>query len=506
MPPRCPPRPVRLPLPVWRSLWRPLLLAPALGCGGDKAALEPCPEGSHREADGLCHLDEDTAEAEAEDSGEAAPGSDPCGEGVGGLVLGDPVEAGAPVRSEEFLEHLDVALLGDGRALLGANNGWAVLDLDGGRFSHVAFATARSVYRLAADPEAGLAWGGTLSRGLMRWDLSTDPPTLLGELRAWSGWHGDVAADGGRALVALGDEGAVLLGRDGAVLGRLEGAVLAVALEGERALVSDGSTLSSWDLGDPEDPHLDGVVELSGHAADLALEGQRAAVAAGSAGVHLVELDGEGVPTWRETWTTSAAAYGVSIDGDAVWGAAWEAVVFGRWDGDGPLRLGEERTPGLALGVDARDGAVVVADWTAALPLSGATDRSGPALRLPARLDLVPELSGTMVVENAGQGGLELGFSPGSGLQVSPEELVLCPGELAVVTVEAEAAGAIAVDSNAVDALADLVQVERGAGGLGAAHPPVELALWDPVAASSAPWSLAEHAGELVYIGWFAPS
>lgn len=483
--------------------WTALLLGLSVGCAGDKGRDEPCPEGSHREADGLCHLDETGA---PEDSGEASPAEDPCGGLPAGLTSGDPVQSGAPVRSEEFLEHLDAALLGDGRALLGANNGWAVLDLAEGRFSHVEFATARAVYRLAADPEAGLAWGGTQSRGLMRWDLSTDPPTLLGEVRAWSGWHGDVAADGGRALVALGADGAVLLGSGGEVLGTLEGTVLAVALEADRALVSDGSTLSSWSMVDPESPVLEGVLELSGHAADLALEGSRAAVAAGSAGVHLVELDGAGAPAWRATWSTSAAAYGVALDGDAVWGAAWDGVVFGRWDTDGPLRLGEERTPGLALGVDARGGEVVVADWTAALPLSGATDRSGPALRAPLRLDLVPDLGGTMVVENAGQGGLLVELMPESGLTAAPAELVLCAGERAVVTVEAEAAGRISVATNAVDAPEDGIQVELGAGGLGEEHPPVELALWDPVAGSSAPWSLADHAGELVYIGWFAPS
>lgn len=487
--------------------WTALLLGAVVGCAADKTPAEPCPEGSHREADGLCHLDDTAAPAGAgADSGAGLPTDDPCGDLPGGLSAGDPVASGAPVRSEEFLEHLDAALLGDGRALLGANNGWAVLDLAAGRFTHVEFATARSVYRLAADPEAGLAWGGTQSRGLMRWDLSTDPPTMLGEVRAWSGWHGDVAADGGRALLALGADGAVLLGADGEVLGRIEGPALAVALEGDRALVSDGSTLQSWSLVDPENAELDGVVELSGHAADLALQGQRAAVAAGSAGVHLVELDDAGAPVWRESWSTPAAAYGVAIDGDAVWGAAWDGVVFGRWDADGPLRLGEERTPGLALGVDARGGEVVVADWTAALPLTGATDRSGPALRAPTRLDLVPDLSGSMVVENAGQGGLQVAFAPESGLTAAPEQLVLCAGEQAVVTVEADTSGRIGVETNAVDALEDGIQVERGAGGLGAAHPPVELALWDPVAGSSAPWSLADHAGELVYIGWFAPS
>ncbi len=427
-----------------------------------------------------------------------------------GHTLGDPIHRVAVAATDEFMEHLDAATLGDGRALLGANNGWAILDIAEGRFTHVEFATARSVYRLAADPDAGLAWGGTQMRGVMRWDLSTDPPTVLPELRPWSGWHGDVAAAGGRGLVAAGSDGAWLLdGAYGETLARLDdGDAMAVALSDTLAVTSDGTTLRVYSIEDPTNPVLQSTLELTGHTADLALQGTHLAAAAGAAGVHLIDVT-DGVLVHRDTWSTSAAAYGVAVDGDRIWGAAWDSVVMGTWGPDGPVRLGEEAAAGYALGVDARAGTAVVADWNLVSVLQPNPDRTGPELRMDTSVALHTGAALPLLAENAGHSLLEVDLVGPDGLALSASSLSLCPGEVAAVVLTPEddfLGGTIGVQSTDPDEAEATIQLSMNAGGLGTTHPDIVLGAYDPSTDTTGVWSLADHAGELIYIGWFAPS
>jgi len=486
---------------------------------------EPCPSGSVRLDDGLCHLvddeskparagsdDTDTAHGGGGDSGppdSADPGTDPpCGAPPDSWSLGDPIQALGASETDEFMEHLDVALLGDGRALVGANNGWSVLDVDSGSFTHVAWAGARSVFRLAADPEAGLAWGGTQSRGLYRFDITVDPPVVVGEHRPWAGWHGDVAASEAHALVAALEDGAWLLDATGAPLGQLAGTVTAVALDGTIGWVAGHSTVRRVDWSDPSEPVVTATVAIPAPATDAAGSADRVVLALGGGGVLVVDHVDDAL-VLHPTLPTHGAAYGVALDGDSFWAATWFSVSVGGMAGGVPTWWGDEPAARYALGVDASGGRAVAADWTRVSRFAYSEGLGGPELRVPSRVDVAAGDPAAVTVENGGAGLLSVSFA-GEGMTVEPSELALCPGEWDRVVVTASAgwaeASALEVHSDDPDEATVSVDIIAAAAGIGQPHEPFTLQAITPPAAGTTPWSLAEHAGELVYIAWFAPT
>lgn len=490
---------------------------------GTSCAPDPCPPGSTRWADDLCHLVPEVPDPAAPPAPDSAPPRDTgspldsgeaaadCAPLPASLVHGDPITPVASVETDVFMEYLDVAHLGDGRALLGANNGWSVLDLSTHTFSHVEHVGARSVYRLAADLPAGLAYGGTQSRALYVWDLADDPPVLIGEHRPWVGWHGDVAAAGGRVLVAAGDEGAFLLdGRSGSLLSTLaEPTATAVALTDTRAWVAGQDTLALYDLTDPTRPYRTATLALPTRAVDADAHDGRLVLALGGHGVMVVDDLGDTLAVAAHL-STDGPAYGVALDGDRFWAATWGQVSLGATVDGVPQWLGDEPAGSIALGVDAADGTAVVADWLLGSVLQSDRTRSSGELRLPDQLHVSSAHPAVFSLENGGLEALEVRLEPTAGLTVEPEVVELCPGESRVVSLDAGAADPgvahVAVRSGDVDEPEISLAVAVGTGGVGSVHREVTLPAVVAGRSETEVWSLADHAGELVYIAWFAPS
>ena len=482
-----------------------------------------CPKGSEQRANGLCYVPgeegpgaddtggvpDDTGpgpgDTGPDDTGPDDTGPDDCDGLPDGLSPGLPVVLESSIETEEFMEYLDVALLGDGRALLGANNGWSVLDVAAMRFTHVDFSPARSVWRVAADPAAGRAYLGTQFDDVKVLDIRSDPPVLERTLRTWRGWHGDLSADSGRVLVAALDDGAWLIdGGSGETLGQISTHATAVMLDGDRAWVAGTQTVGLYDLSDPSSPTLLADAALPAPAVDAAGDGDRAVFALGAAGVVGLRFDGTGL-TLSPVFDTDGAAYGVAADGEAVWAASWRAVSVGRWTDAGPEWLGEAASPMFAMGVDAQDGTAVAADWMLASRYQGDLSLGGPELRMVERIDL-PDAGAQSVslrVENAGIGELSVVWS-GEG---APAPLSLCPGASATVAVEAAAVPLeLSYEANDLDESTGVISILESSAGLGTVHTDFTLEAIQAGSAESAPWSLSEYAGELVYIAWFAPT
>lgn len=497
------------------TVMRRLLLL--LATGAPACTADPCPKGSLRGGDGLCYQwpDDEPGTATSETAGDSgvpvrdtAAGAVVCPDLPTSLVLGTPISALGSSETDEFMENLDVALLGDGRALVGANNGWSVLDVASGAFTHVEWAGARSVFRLAADPGAGRAWGGTQSRALYRFDISVDPPVVVAEHRPWSGWHGDVAASGGNALVAVLDEGAWLLDGDGEVAGVLPGDATAVALDGDVGWVAGTERLVRVDWSSPSEPRILGEVALPGPAIDAAGSADQVVLALGGLGVVVVRADADTLQV-SELLDTRGAAYGVAMDGDQFWAATWHAVSVGAVVDGQPLWLGAVPSDRYALGIDAHDGTAVVADWTRVSRMLLVPGVGGPELELPDRVDVARDTDGAFTVFNGGAATLTASLD-GEGMVVEPAELELCAGESARVRVSGEGAwpdhSTLTVTSNDLDEATVAVDIVAAAAGLGEPHEPFTLQVLEPVSGTTAPWSLTDYAGELVYIAWFAPT
>jgi len=484
-----------------------------LACGpGD------CPKGSERWADGLCHLLEDDVEqVVVEDSAvpaDTAPPDDTSAPDTGepgcdalpdGIARGLPVVRETSIETDVFMEYLDVALLGDGRALLGANNGWSVVDVASMAFTHVESVGHQSVWRVAADPASGLAYFGTQINHVAVVDITSDPPTTGRRIEPWSGWHADLSAEGGRLLVAALDDGAWLIeGATQETLGRIPSHATAVQLDGDRAWVAGTESVGLWDLSDTRSPTLLAEAPLPVPAIDAAGNGERVVLALGAEGVVGVTFDGTGL-TVHPSFDTDGAAYGVAADGEQVWAASWRAVSLGRWTDAGPEWLGEAASPMFAMGVDARDGTAVAADWQLVSRYTGDASLGGPELRMVDRIDVSGEGPHTLSVrvENAGVGELSLAWS-GDG---APDDLSLCPGESRSLSVEVSAVPlALPYETNDLDESSGLLSIQQASGQLGAVHTDFTLEAIQAGSTTSSPWSLSEHAGELVYIAWFAPT
>jgi hypothetical protein len=259
-----------------------------------------------------------------------------------------------------------------------------------------------------------------------------------------------------------------------------------------------------YDLSDPSSPSLLAQEALPAPAVDAAGDGDRVVLALGAAGVVGVRFDGTELSV-SPAFDTDGAAYGVAADGDSVWAASWRAVSLGRWTDDAPEWLGEAASPMFAMGVDAKDGTAVAADWKLASRYRGDVGLGGPELRMVKRID-VPDTGPQTVslqVENAGVGELSVTWS-GEG---SPGTLSLCPGESATVAVEAaEVPLELPYEANDLDESTGAVSILKSSAGLGTVHPDFTLDAIQAGSSESAPWSLSEYAGELVYIAWFAPT
>ncbi len=179
--------------------------------------------------------------------------------------------------------------------LADGSNGVRVLDL----------ADAAAPAEVAVlDVSGGEAWDLALSGGkafvadrvgLKVFDVSNPrAPTLIGG-RETPGWARDVVVTATHAFAADGDRGLIVMDlKDLADISRVAdldtaGDAMALALDGSRLYIADGSGLRIVDVADPETPALLGSLDLPGEVQDLALSGSRVWLAAGTAGLLMVD-------------------------------------------------------------------------------------------------------------------------------------------------------------------------------------------------------------------------
>lgn len=139
-----------------------------------------------------------------------------------------------------------------------------------------------------------------------------------------------------------------------------------IALQGNLAYVADGSGgLAVIDITEPSAPQHLVSLPTSGAANDVVTDGSVLVVTCGSAGVDVFTLEDPASPTLQSTINTSGLAITAALDGSLVHVADWDDVetydLTSPWS---PQPVGGEFTPVRAMGLDAREGLVAVADWS----------------------------------------------------------------------------------------------------------------------------------------------
>jgi hypothetical protein len=228
------------------------------------------------------------------------------------------------------------------------------------------------------------------------------------------GFANNVDVAGGLALVAAGAAGLQVIDATDPSAPRIVGAADTpgnandVKVAGELALVADGAAgLQVVSIADPRNPRIVGSLDTPGIAQDVVVAGDRLYVADGAGGLRVLRLDGPRNPVLLGSLVLPGEAKGVDVDPKRRL-----AVVAAGTSGLHAVDLADETRPqllsSLATG-DARDVALrgsfaFVADLAASLV---AVDLADP--RVPARRGSTPRESGGLLTDGALAGELAFG-------------------------------------------------------------------------------------------------
>ncbi|MBL8614088.1 MAG: hypothetical protein JNM72_00620 [Deltaproteobacteria bacterium] len=454
-------------------------------------------------------------------AGDGADGGDP-GEG---LTIGDPIspiwasKISALPGGSSFFEGTDAAMLDAEHALVVGQGGWLVTTLSGPAV--VVDADERRGIRVAS--RGGLAAIATRDRDLILLDVA-DPgaPRRLRSVSLPTQGE-DIAVDADRILVGLRDEGARLISAEGDTLGTIPVAdAFAVALQGDRALVTDAAALTLWDIADPSAPIELTRVELSAPGRDLSWGEGHVAVGLGGAGLAVFAIEGEALRHQGDL-QPPGAIFSVAIDGLDLWAAGWEAVSLIQLGAGPPVLRGVQRTAESAMGLAAIDGRAMIADWFSLTSLQSNPGLGAPTLVLPDGLvwSPDPELRApqAMTARNLGPFPLHLSTdAPSSGWRLTGLDsggdtaagaLRLAPGDDAVLTASPPSGasipdGGVGWRSDDPDRASGRLSFSVGRGGLGEPHPEMVLNGFQWPDPSGVVYDLADQRGKIVLLVYFA--
>lgn len=494
------------------SVLCPLVLA--LACtGSSEKGEEPCPPGSHREEDGLCHLDEDTGTT-GEDGG--GPGDGGSEEQPLDLAPGDPITT-LGTATGDFYEHVDAEVIDQDWAILVGQGGFSIASMADGHIDGQ-YATDRGYYVGMAD---GIAWVGTKYGGLYEVDLS-DPTAPVQGRRQPPGVadaaHQDLDFNGELIAVSWLDQGVQLLSHadltDVAWVSASEARGLAL---GEGMLLycdeeGDEAWLVLVDLSQPSSPVELDRVALPARGHDVSVQGERVAVALGGNGVAVFERQGD-VLVERGQVNLPGTTTGVALDGDYLWTSSWEVAGL-VWVGEGntPVAIGHEEVTESAMGIGAGFGRAMVADWFYTTALQAEEGLAGPELVVDDTLYIDGDAGAGSVYRlelwNNGAFDLELALEVSAGdFALDTTAATLESGQRLGVLVEQTSSnpdGAVAITSNDPDEASVTVEIRGSATGIGQPHVDATLQgfTWPDGALSN--YRISDFEGEVLFLAYWA--
>ncbi len=375
----------------------------------------------------------------------AVTGSDSGGGDSGGTSSGQPDWAlGHPLvetmnldlESDYFFEGVDAVAVNDQLAILTGQGGWYALDMASGE--ELMFRAGLRGYDLAYDASTERVWVGTRYSNVGCIDVSdADNPQegSCGLSALLSGAYEDLAADGGRVLMAAQSQGARLYDDSDTLLATLGDDASAVGLVGDRAVVADADALVLWDVSTADAPVELDRATLPTVGNDIAFDGERVVVAVGGDGVVVYDIVQDTLSD-RGGFDVQGSANAVALDGDYAYSASWVGYEVA-WVGEGgPVVLGHEPAEQIAFGIAASGGNVAVADWFHARSFRHEPGVAGPEIDAPAYLYFTESgVAEAMTLKNGGAMDLELTIAHSANYAFSTDSVTLAPGESTAVVV-----------------------------------------------------------------------
>ncbi len=496
----------------------PLLVLPLVTAG----CTPPCADGFGRDSEGNCvpyrspgdtgvDTPDDTGGDTATDTGTVTD-TEPVE--TLDLAYGDPILATGRESTEPdgpIYEFVDVVLLDDDHAAAVGEGGYVLVNVADG--SHVWREGGPRVYDAAWDATLERLYLGSREREVYAVDLTDlQSPVQAGAVQAWSGYHEDLAADGGvLAVAALGD-GAVLL--DGVTLAPLAtievGWCAAVGLAGDRAIVADGAEVLLYDVSDPAAPVELSRASVRATARNIDFDGEHVGVALGGHGVAVLEVEDDTLSLAGE-FEQPGSTYGVALDGEYLWTSAWSEVGLIWLGKGGPVVVGTEPIEENTMGIGAGGGRAVAADWFQTAAFERVDGVAGPELQVPGTAWVIGDDPPTAIVEvtNLGAMDLEVDFSTeDTSLELDTDSLLIEPGgsERLVITGETghPLSSVVEYVSNDPDEESGQLEVRTGEQSVGQAHTDFELEGFVPPDTNLEPYALSGQSGRVTVLAYFA--
>jgi hypothetical protein len=500
-----------------RQVPLPLLCAVAwTGC----SSTAPCPKGSERWEDGLCHLVDDIVSAD-DSATPALPGTDSgqtdSAAPAAGYTFGDPILAlghytgtHGPGEVIQF-EWTDAAAINDDYAIVTGQGGYGIISMADGDLVHQE--NIRRTLRVGTDGTTAIL--ASRLDGFIKVDVSAGGDTRgFADFRAPSfpGAHEDVDVDGEQVLIGWHDNGAILTDLDGTLLGVLPARdAFAVQLLGDRALVTDGAALVLFDISNPSEPVELDRQEMAAEGRDLSSAGGHVVVGMGGGGVGVWQLDGDAL-VHRTDLSLPGSAMSVAVDADRAWVGAWSVAALVDLAAEPPVVLGYETPHNSAMGVGASGGRAVLADWYHSTALQAVDGVAGPELLADRALFFSEDGPGRQVleVENHGLFDLELSLAGiDRGYTVVPDTAVVEAGSGAFFTVEWTEAGrpskgTLRWSTNDPDLPTATIELSPADQGVGTEHVDFSLPGFVLPSGEEGIYTLSESRGKAVVLVYWA--
>ncbi|MFT5683198.1 MAG: hypothetical protein ACI8RZ_004127 [Myxococcota bacterium] len=442
----------------------------------------------------------ETAPDTASDSGDSETIPDTT------LPDGDPISTIGSWGAESmpYPEWTDAAMIDADTALMAGVTGYGVYDLPSGTLTED-YNTSRTYRVDVSDTHAIFA---SRIDGVRLVELSNlSGPGAVHRLDGMT--HEDVSIDGDRALVAWKSDGVQILDMALNTLGWIPAESDTVALLGDIAVIGDGESVVLYDITDPTDPIERSRVEVSGRPADLDFDGTRVAVAMGGSGAGVLSVSDD-ILTDLGRVISPGAAMSVALDGDRLWIAAWEQVVLADLSDGAPTVIGHETPVMSAMGLAARDGTAVVADWLLVTAMTHNEGVAAPEVDTERGV-VFQDATQPERVAFANHGPRDLNVTitgVPDGFSVDVESLTILPGfvDSLSLTPPGGTFGQTLLEwtTNDPDESTGSTKVAMASNVLGAPHPDFTLfgLSWPDTTLSS--YTLSEYLGTVVMLAYWA--
>lgn len=431
------------------------------------ACKSPCADGFARASDGLCYpiaTGQGGGPDDTGDTGEVVPTKE--------FEFGDAItEINRGIFTEGFYEITDAEPFDETQDIFIGQGGALLMDRATGEVNEY----WEGPRLLRVDADNGLAVGAGSHEAMLLPGFRRIGTGILTRAE-------DAAIHGNLIGVAARDQGVLLFNRDGGELGSIPATdAWSVAIQSERALVSDDGELVLWDLADPENPVELDRIGVASIVKDIDWQGDVAAVALGAWGAQMIDVGPDSL-TRGANVAMPGTVMNLSLEpgGEWLWMASWEATGLAWVGAGGPVVVGHESPDESAMAITAVDGVASLGDWMQRATLERTGLASGE-LHIPGlhRFDVfmvdANASEHTMPIENRGAFPLTVSIEV-EGATVTPAELVVDPGSSGSFTIQGTLnGGKIVVTSDDPDEANVELLVQSRPEGLGSTHPEIEL-------------------------------